>query len=348
MSGMMRFLATLLFLLAFSASVHPQRAESAHTFFDEAVASAYHWRSWSLRDAAQIEAHLYRKDSTPRHTSYVWPKDPFTYAQDGAKIVLPANVANYEQMRFPIEIGAHRLGVEKVSALVSWEFWADESWVTELNPKPDRPNPRISYKSFQLASYGRNPQIWLEARHRFFGHDGNLSYLDVRSYGAPDSSNGTVRGGSGVEFRDAAGKIVRRYGSDSLGPMLAEFPVAARTWTRFFAHVEFNAGDPYATVSYWVADETREPVAILRDRRILNFAPGTQTDPRGMLDSFWVEFNHSLGRMGEEMTGYVRNIVVLKDVPDVARWLRRPVGTGAPGRAGASRLSAPRGLRVRP
>ena len=343
----MRTLATLLFLVLLTASVHPQQAESPHAYFEQAAASPYHWRSWSLRDAAQIEAHLYRKDATPRHTSYVWPNDPFSYAQDAAKIVLPPNVQNYEQMRFPINIGAHRLGVKRVSALVVWEFWGDESWVTELNPQPNRPTPRNGAKSFQLASYGKNPKIWLEPRHRFFGQGGNFSYLDVRSYTAGDPSNGTVRGGPGVEFYDEELKAARRYGSDTLGPMLAEFAVASRTWTRFFVRVEFNAGDPYAAVSFWVADETREPVAIFRDRRILNFEPGTMEDPQGMVDSFWVEFNQSMGRVGGEMIGYVRNVMVLKDVPDVTRWLKRPLGTGAPGRAGASRLSAPRGLRVR-
>jgi hypothetical protein len=144
-----------------------------------------------------------------------------------------------------------------------------------------------------------------------------------------------------VEFYDDALKATRHYGSDTLGPMLGEFPVATRTWTRFFVHVEFKAGDPYATVSFWVADETRHPVAIILDRRILNFEPGTLEDPQGMLDSFWVEFNQSQGRVGGEMIGYVRNVVVLKDVPDVNRWLRRPAG-----RSGVA-LSAPRGLHVR-
>ena len=335
----MRTFATLFFFVLLSSSVHPQSAKGPHAYFDEAVASPYHWRSWSLRDSAQIEAHIHRKSGT-RQTSYVWPSDPFAHAQDAAKIVLPPNVGNYEQMRFPIDIGAHRLGVKRVSALVTWEFWGDDSWVTELNPQPNRPTPRGGYKSFQLASHGRNPEAWFEARHRFFGADDHFSYLDARSYTAPDPSNGTVRGGAGVEFRDLGGKLLRRYGSDALGPMLAEFPVATRTWTRFFVRVEFNAGDPYAAVSFWVADETRDPVALFLDRRILNFEPGTKEDPQGLLDSFWVEFNHSQGRVGGEMIGYVRNIVVLKDVPDAGRWLQRP-------NAGGTMLSAPKGLRLR-
>jgi hypothetical protein len=134
--------------------------------------------------------------------------------------------------------------------------------------------------------------------------------------------------------------------------MLSEFPVAARAWTRFFTRVEFNAGDPYATVSFWIADETRDPVAILLDRRIQNFEPGTLEDPQGLLDSFWVEFNHSQGRVGGEMIGYVRNVVVLKDVPDVSTWLKRPHRDASAPRqtrpVGAQRtnLSAPRGVRV--
>jgi hypothetical protein len=344
---MIKALATASLFLLFSTTLHLQPLVGPHAYFEEAVASPYHWRSWSLRDSAQIEAHLYRKNAVPRHTSYLWPNDPFPQAQDGAKIVLPPNVQNYEQMRFPIDIGAHKLGVKRVSALIVWEFWGDESWITELNPQPNRPTPRHGYKSFQLASYGKNPKIWFEPRHRFFGQGGNFSYLDVRSYGAPDASNGTVLGGPAVEFYDDALKAMRRYGSDALGPMLAEFPMATGAWTRFFVRVEFTAGDPYASVSLWVADETRDPVAILLDRRILNFEPGTMADPQGLLDSFWVEFNHSQGRTGGEMIGYVRNVIVLKDVPDVGRWLRRPVGTGGPGRAGASKLSAPRGLRVR-
>lgn len=349
----MRILATLLFVLALSASVHPQRADNPHALFDEAVASPYHWRSWSLRNAKQVETFIHRKSANPRHTSYVWPNDPFAHKQDAAKIVIPPNVVNYEQMRFPIDLGAHTLGAKRVSALVMWEFWGDESWIRELNPEPNRPSPRNGYKSFQLASQGKNPELWLEPRHRFIGADGNFGYLDVRAYGAPDKSNGTVRGGQGVEFRDNGGKLLRRYGSDALGPMLAEFPVATRTWTRYFVEVEFNAGDPYAKVSYWVADEKRDPVALLRDRRILNVAPGTIDDPKGELDSFWVEFNHSQGRVGGEMIGYVRNIVVLKDVPDVNRWLRRPGGSsvatlpGSPQLPVSPLLSAPRGVRVR-
>lgn len=351
----MRILATtLLFVLAMAASVHPQRGggPSPHAFFDEAVASPYHWRSWSLRNAAQVESMIHLKNTKPRHTTYVWPDDPFPYAQDAAKIVLPPNVINYEQMRFPVGIGAHKLGVKSVSALVIWDFWHDDSWVTELNPQPNRPNPRNGYKSFQLAAYGRNPRIWFEPRHRFFGQDGHLSYIDVRSYGGPDPSNGTVLGGTGVEFRNAGGGLLRRYGSDSLGPMVNEFAVARRTWTRFFVRVQFDAGDPFATVSFWVADETRDPVPILLDRRILNVAPGTQADPQGILDSFWVEFNHSQGRVGGEIIGYVRNIVVLKDVPDVNRWLRRPGGSpttaalpGSPQLPVSPLLSAPRGVR---
>ena len=61
-------------------------AVGLHAYFDSLVARPDHWKSYSLRDAAQIA--LYRQGSTP-WVDYIFATDPDPRKQDAAKIIIP-------------------------------------------------------------------------------------------------------------------------------------------------------------------------------------------------------------------------------------------------------------------
>jgi hypothetical protein len=288
-----------------------------HSYFDQLVASGYHWRSWHLRSTASIASAYWGVVSggvqLSGHTTYVWPNDPFTDKQDAAKIVLPAGQDNYEQLRMSLGIGAEFLSASQVSVLVTWDFYWDISYVLNKGGLE-------GYKSFQLSRH--NDRIYFEPRNRLESQAtplGGASWFDVRGY-------------SPVTFTSAHGRgnpysIIngRNYGSDTIGPMENEFLIKPNRWTRFWATFTFTAGSTYASnVNFWIADEDTDATQILSGVEM--FWPAhDNVSPGGILHKLWIEFNSSQPRPAGEIIMYVRNVCALRDVPDYTVYLQRPI-----------------------
>jgi hypothetical protein len=274
-----------------------------HAYFNSLVAlTQYHHLSYSLRNQTQING-LRHYTNLGQHTTYIWPNDDFADAQDAAKIIIPAAQDNYEQLRMNISIGAEFLKVQQVKALVTWDFYFDESMRTA----------QAGEKTFQLSRHNRN--IWFETRVRW----------DV----APDFGVGDVRGYTSTFIAPArlggAGAIVDgiNFGSDAIAPMQNTFYFEPNKWTRFWAEVIFTAGSEYATVSYWVADEDTDVVQILDD--IQMHWPADGGGVGGILNQFYIEFNTSANRPALDALGYARNVVILRDVPDPSVYFQKPI-----------------------
>jgi hypothetical protein len=290
--------------------------EGPHDYFNELVASPYHYRSWHLRSTANIASVYFGLAGLSGHTTYVYPNDPFPDKQDAAKIVLPAGNANYEQLRMPISVGAEHLGVSSVSVLVTWDFYWDISFATE--------NGNLEgYKSFQLSRH--DAKIYFEPQNRFITRAqsvGGLSYFAIRGYFPVTFNSGHTKGGANAIGPDTG----LNYGTDAIGPMENEFLVMPNKWTRMWATFTFTAGSTYATnINFWIADEDRDPVQILSG--VGMFWPAkNNVDPGGLLHQLWIEFNSSLARPEGEWIAYVRNACVLRDMPDYLAYVtgRRP------------------------
>jgi hypothetical protein len=300
--------------------------EGPHDFFDELVASQYHWKSYPLRSQANIQSVHHGIQGIPfgTHTNYIYPNDPFPDKQDAAKIVMPAYPApystNYEQLRMPIGIQPLALGVSSVSALVIWDFYWDVSYKTESD------GVEGSSKSFQIARLW-NSGVHVEPRNRFTNASqlGYVSWFDVRGY--VDVSPVSLPNGRGGVF-DNGPTTGFNYGGDTLGLFQNEWQVAANKWTRFFFTVTLTRDTSRATnVNFWIADEDRPATQILSGLEMEwgtgSLASGV-TGPNGSLHQFWIEFNHSPQRTGGQWIAYARNVVILKDVPDYTAYLQQP------------------------
>lgn len=298
----------------------PSGDEGPHDFFEEAVESEYHFTSRHLRSQADIEAVHHGINGLPvhTHTNYLFGDDDFRDPNDdteidAAKIVMPAGVTNYEQLRIPVNFSADHLGVATASLLWVWDVYFDQSYIDEVTPYFGYPD---TYKAFQFSS--ANPatetddKITFEPKTTFIGWSGKAGWAHVRVYGSTFEAPAT-KGGAGANLNG------RNYGSDSLAPMSADFGIDPNIWTRFYARFDFSAETSIVKHWFWVADENRDPVLIYED---LGYGWGVG----GRIHKFWLEWNSSDSRTGGgEWIAFVRNIVGLRDVPDVNYWLRRPV-----------------------
>jgi hypothetical protein len=127
----------------------------------------------------------------------------------------------------------------------------------------------------------------------------DIGFVDVRAY---------------VGKGAALGPNVQTGGP--LTPKTGSFMIRAETWTRYWVLIEQRAND-WDPVSLWVSDENNDPVQII-DRR--------QLSVRGSVEEFWLQYNTS-SRVPEglkERIGYARNVVMLRNVADVAKLLQRP------------------------
>lgn len=69
-------------------TIGARAAESPHAYFDTLVASSAHWKSYSLRDQAQLLTYK-TASSRPPDVNYLYPNDPDPRRQDAAKVVIP-------------------------------------------------------------------------------------------------------------------------------------------------------------------------------------------------------------------------------------------------------------------
>lgn len=77
-----------------AVSLLPAQAPSPHAYFDSLVARADHWKSYSLRSAAQLarpkDGGFAQSNSSPLAVTYNPGEDLDPHAQDAAKVVIPA------------------------------------------------------------------------------------------------------------------------------------------------------------------------------------------------------------------------------------------------------------------
>ncbi len=80
-------------LVVTAASLLPAQTTSPHAYFDALVARADHWKSYSLRSAAQlarpIDGGYANSNSNPLMVTFAPNEDDDPHAQDAAKVVIP-------------------------------------------------------------------------------------------------------------------------------------------------------------------------------------------------------------------------------------------------------------------
>jgi hypothetical protein len=259
-----------------------------HPYYEALIKRADRHKNFSLRSQEQLDYYAQKRGGSTSVT-YSYPNDPDPRRQDAAKVTIPAGTNSIvNQVRLPID-------VTEGSVVVTWDAW----FGSEFEFKTTNIN---NYKTFQFASPIEG--IWCEVRTRFNLVDApNLAAIDSRGY----------IGGSRT-YEDSFGPNV----TDDLplSPQLAEFYIRPEKWTRFWA--VFERTPTWDLYSLWVADEDREPVQ-LHNRLQLKF----RDDRLGM---FWIEYNTSSTstRNVGALTSYVRNVVMLRNVPDMKPLLLKP------------------------
>lgn len=274
---------------------------NAHAYFDALVRRADCQAAYSLRDQGQIDR--FKFGSYPVRVRY-------DATLDAAKWQWGINDLNAENIRVPISLIRPTSGSSKL-LIISDHYW-DAGWFTEWM---ETPNKRLDgWKWLQVTDNihpgSTRQRVWFEPQMRWIGRDpGVLSYFGARGYTNPRPP--TVKGGTSVILNG------HNYLADTIGPMLNEFMAKPNTWTRIFIEIEQRAGDDYASVSMWMADESQNPVAILLNAEVQS---------AGLNTEFWLEYNTSREvRTGGPMVAAARNVVVLKDVADPRAVFAKPV-----------------------
>ncbi len=260
------------------------QGEGPHDYFNEMAARPDLLCAFSLRDQRQLDIEV-RGPTTRTPITYDPANDRYPDSQDAAKVVVESGHTSSRQARFPIRF-------DSGSGLITWDAWWGAEFAFETGGVPQQ-------KTFMIASPKTNSERWLEIRSRYAkAVRPYISTIDARPYG--ELGPNTHKAGNHIN------------------PMVGEFSVMPKTWTRFWVHVELIDGG-FDRVSMWVADETRAAVQIY-DRAEME---------AGAISKFWIEYNASASRRargapGGLLVSYVRNLIVLKDVKDVRVLLRKP------------------------
>lgn len=247
-------------------------------------------RAYSLRDPLQLATPGqggFAHGNRALAVTYDPLNDLDPRKQDAAKVIVGTGSNSLtNQVRLPIPAYGSSL-------FVTWDAWFGKEFAYPVHGIQN-------YKTWQFASPA--DQIWTEVRNRFsLAGPGQVGKVDVRYYGSSFGS-GTFRGSA-----------------DSIAPQSNPFDIAPETWTRYFVHIEALPSGFYA-FSLWMADANRGPVVLL-DRREIK--PGSS----GRWESFWIEFNTSTSTVTAgrpSLVAYVRNVVMLGGITNVASLLQRP------------------------
>ena len=218
---------------------------------------------------------------------------------------------NQRQLRLPLGT------VLGEKALIIWDSLFDSGFLTARYRKTDGSTSRINgFKTYQVSrDDGGSDRIWCEPQLRFIAYDhGEVGLWSVRGYNTVYPP--TTKGGSGADPGDY------NYGGDALGPMLGEFLTKADIWTRFYLEIDETQVSPdgsrMARISFWIGDETRDPVQILSQAQMWSGSASHRL--------FWIEWNTSTtGTMVAPMTSYSRNVVMLRNLADPTSVFQRPV-----------------------
>lgn len=329
-------------------------AQGPHAYFEMLSARPDCMAAYSLRDKAQLEEFKNSKRK-PQRVTYDPAADTDPRRQDAAKIVVPAGkVSLGNTVRLPIGTS------DGTTTLVTWDAWFGREFRFEntsignyktfqfASPK-DRIwfEVRTRFKQDEERQTKRAQNIRRRAALR--AGERHAQTQPAESVPSPSKAERPKRRAARKQAEAAAeepaaapdltrpadsGDIIgmvdaRGYGgqdkpfgpnvtnSAPLSPQIGTFAVQPETWTRYWALIEQRAND-WDLVSLWVADEHHDPVQIL-DR--------LQLSVKGSVDQFWLEYNTSSKGKGAalpERVGYARNVVMLRNVKDVASLLVRP------------------------
>jgi hypothetical protein len=273
-----------------------------HAYFNALVGRADHWKSYSLRDQAQLDLYKAAR-SLPPAVTYDYANDPDPRKQDAAKVVIPATLNS-----LPNQVLLPFMSEEGHSYLTTWDAW----FGCEARKSA---SGLSNWKTFQWdhpRTVGGRPTIWMEVQTRFdLADSGSLAAGRMRQY----SSTG---------------------GNDSIPPV-NEFQIKCETWTRYWALMQlppYGSGDVLLTL--WAADVNRNAVKIYDRYPWKRDAPGMIE--KFWLE-FNTSTDYVVPTRGP-ITSYVRNVAILRDVADPTTLLQRPYSTTSPPPSESSPTSA--------
>lgn len=339
-----------------------------HAYFDALLSSGFHYKSYSLRNNAQLSQFSNCSSCAPSVT-YDPAGDDYEDSQDAAKIVIPAFISR-TVLAEPMGVGATTLTLAKAGTdyVKGRQIRVDDEVMTVQSRV--EAVVTVSRGSFGTQVSAHAPgsvvaisnnslpnQVWLP-----MGTEDGHTYLTTwDAWYSPE----TVRKFSGLlswktyQFRNMkkspalwfevrtrfelaqpgyVGDIDARYygamganvkSNEPLGPPIGQFSIRPETWTRYWMLLDQRSG--WDKVSLWAADEKRDPVKLLDalDIEVANLASG-----KNSIHSFQLEFNTSQDRhtvLRDPLVVYVRNVVMLRDAPSIGEFLIRPTaGTPAP------------------
>jgi hypothetical protein len=350
-------------------------AGDAHAYFNALVTNAAHYKSYSLRDQAQLERYK-ACNSCPVSVTYGPNTDTFTKPQDAAKVTVAAwNLGSALVSSIDSDDTSITLTSKTSSYIAGAAIKVDNevmriqaiSTLTFTVERGAFGTSRANHSAgtrISINNHSLDNQVWLP-----MGTSDGHSYITTWDAWYPKElqkqysglstwktyqfrrqmSNGPAiwfeirtlfsEGGStdigGVDVRGYGGLGPNVTNDQPLSPQAGKFMIKPETWVRYWMMMEQRAG-AYDVMHVWVADENRDPVKII-DR--LQMEVGTS------IPSFQLEFNTSTGRMTvlhDDLVTYVRNVVMLQDYGDPSNLLIRPVAGATP----AARPGAPTNVRI--
>lgn len=223
------------------------------------------------------------------YVTYDPANDPYAKAQDAAKITIPAYLPSLPR-QVRLPIPASEGRI-----LITWDAWWGKEFQTERAGM-------ANHKTFMIGGTIFPSGRYLEVRSRYnLSRAVSVASIDVRSY-AEVGPNTTGR-------------------KTPIGPQLREFEIAPERWTRYWALLDIDAARAWDRFTLWVADEEHDAVQLIDSLEVGN---------AGGLSEFWIEYNSSGERPSSiPLVGYIRNLVVLRDVNDVGTLLERPLAAAA-------------------
>ena len=328
----------------------PPPASGEHVYFDSLVARPDHWKSYSLRDVAQIA--MYRGGSAA-YADYLFATDPDPRKQDAMKLSVPTytwgghllavpmtatdtaftapaglvlNPQVYYRMDSEEMVFASRVGqIVTVTRGVNGTTPAAHAVGTQIykgtNSLPSQ--VRLPLGTSLGSTYMFTWDSWMGAEFKtnISGLTAYKHFQHARTKTGDGSIALEVRsifGTAGLAADEVAAIDLRQYGT--LGPGVTLVGDSVRPRANTF-NIKADTWTRYWVVvehvigdwdrfSLWVADPTREPVQIY-DRIPLELNAATGVQT---LVKFWYELNTSLDviKAGRPtLVSYVRNFVAL-------------------------------------
>lgn len=306
-------------------TVYPPPSGAGNAYFESLLQRADLWKSYSMRDAAQLKQYA-ASQSMPMDITYDPTHDPDPRRQDAAKVVIPTVAVGGT---IPVGVNSIKNQVRLPTGttdghtyLYTWDAWYGREYSYHL---ADAGNASVSgWKTFQLdapASWGGRAAIRWEVNNQIDRDQDSGGMIRCRYYTYSTTDLGPNIG----------------TGLDQLkGPYAnPNYVIQTETWIRYWALIEQIPND-YDRISLWAADSTHNPVLII-DRLQVTFNDGNQ--------KFWLEFNTSTEGLFDRTTAtmlkpgtvvpadanprppyvaYVRNLAILRDVANPTALMARP------------------------